>query len=388
MRQVLLPIWNAWYFFTLYANAAGTTGAGAHRLDRRARPLHPGQDPRPRRRRHRGDGRLRPVRRLRRGARASSTRSPTGTSAAAASGSGPATHDAIDTLHTVLARARAGSPRRCCRSSTEAIYRGLTGERSVHLTDWPDAADAARRRRPGRGDGPRSATCARRRCRCARPTAGGCASRWRRSPSPRPTPRPLAPFVDLIADEVNVKDVELTDDVAAVAALRCCRSCPRRSARASAPTSSRSSGRSRPATGPRGRHASSPAASSSRDGEYTLRLVADDDGGQRRAPGDDGVVVLDTDVTPELAAEGLARDLDPPGPAGPPRRRAARQRPHRACAVGLPDPVRRQLAPHAGLDRRRDPRRPRRVEVRRPTAPRSAWVTVRATSGSSGVASA
>ena len=77
VRQVLLPLWNAWYFFTLYANAAeaGTDRRDvAHRLDRRARPLHPGQD-RPSSSttvptaldalRHRG--------RLRRGPRASST---------------------------------------------------------------------------------------------------------------------------------------------------------------------------------------------------------------------------------------------------------------------------------------------------------------------------
>ena len=49
VRQVLLPLWNAWSFLTLYANAAGTIGRGADRRDRRARPLPPGQDPRARR---------------------------------------------------------------------------------------------------------------------------------------------------------------------------------------------------------------------------------------------------------------------------------------------------------------------------------------------------
>ena len=84
--------------------------------------------------------------------------------------------DAIDTLHTVLAvLCRVAAP--LLPLTTEAIYRGLTGERSVHLTDWPDADDAARRRRARRGRWTSSATCARRRCRCARPTAGGCASR-------------------------------------------------------------------------------------------------------------------------------------------------------------------------------------------------------------------
>ena len=69
-RQVLLPLWNAWYFLTLYANAAGVHGECARRcratvLDQRARPLRRRQDARPRRGRHPGDGRLRPVRRLR-----------------------------------------------------------------------------------------------------------------------------------------------------------------------------------------------------------------------------------------------------------------------------------------------------------------------------------
>ena len=53
VRQVLIPLWNAWYFFTLYANAAsGGAGYDARirpRLDRRAGPLHPGQDRRVRR---------------------------------------------------------------------------------------------------------------------------------------------------------------------------------------------------------------------------------------------------------------------------------------------------------------------------------------------------
>ncbi|MBO0871012.1 MAG: hypothetical protein J2P15_20875, partial [Micromonosporaceae bacterium] len=57
-----------------------------------------------------------------------------------------------------------------------------------------------------------------------------------------------------------------------------------------------------------------------REGEYELRLVAADaehsaplraPGGhaQSETPAGEGVVVLDTAVTPELAAEGLARDV-------------------------------------------------------------------------------
>ena len=44
-------------------------------------------------------------------------------------------------------------------------------------------------------------------------------------------------------------------------------------------------------------------------GEYTERLVAADAERTAALPGNAGLVVLDTVVTPELAAEGLARDL-------------------------------------------------------------------------------
>ena len=48
VRQVLIPLWNAWYFFTLYANvASGGAGYDAKintESTGRAGPLHPGQD--------------------------------------------------------------------------------------------------------------------------------------------------------------------------------------------------------------------------------------------------------------------------------------------------------------------------------------------------------
>ena len=48
-RQILLPLWNVWYFLTLYANAAGVHGERPRRcrapvLDERARPLRRRQD--------------------------------------------------------------------------------------------------------------------------------------------------------------------------------------------------------------------------------------------------------------------------------------------------------------------------------------------------------
>src|SRR5690606_6154477 len=45
------------------------------------------------------------------------------------------------------------------------------------------------------------------------------------------------------------------------------------------------------------------------EGEYTRRLVSKDPGAAMELPGGSGLVVLDTRVTPELAAEGVARDL-------------------------------------------------------------------------------
>ncbi|HEX9968838.1 MAG TPA: DUF5915 domain-containing protein, partial [Acidimicrobiales bacterium] len=45
------------------------------------------------------------------------------------------------------------------------------------------------------------------------------------------------------------------------------------------------------------------------DDEYSLRLVPVDEATARALPGERGLVVLDTAVTPELEAEGLARDV-------------------------------------------------------------------------------
>ena len=62
VRQVLLPLWNA---YTLPRAVRAEEGHLAHRLDPCAGPLHPGQAGRAARRPHRVAGRLRHLRRLR-----------------------------------------------------------------------------------------------------------------------------------------------------------------------------------------------------------------------------------------------------------------------------------------------------------------------------------
>ena len=60
--------------------------------------------------------------------------------------------DAFDTLYTVLETVcRVTAP--LLPLTTEEVWRGLTGGRSVHLADWPLAAELPGRRRARRRDG-------------------------------------------------------------------------------------------------------------------------------------------------------------------------------------------------------------------------------------------
>ncbi|MDH3683491.1 MAG: isoleucine--tRNA ligase [Acidimicrobiia bacterium] len=119
----------------------------------------------------------------------------------------------------------------------------------------------------------------------------------------------IEPFVDLLADEINVKAVAITDDVGSYGAFRL-----------------RPNGRVLgPKLGPDVQEVIKAAKagewSANDDGTVTVAgrtLQADEfelgldplEGVTATAlPGNDAVVVLDTDVSPELEAEGLARDL-------------------------------------------------------------------------------
>jgi len=123
-----------------------------------------------------------------------------------------------------------------------------------------------------------------------------------------PNSAELSGFVDLIADEVNVKTVELTDDVGAVASS-VLQVVP-------AALGPRLGGRTQQVikavkAGDWARDGDTIVAGGIplEPGEYTLKLIATADGASAALPDGRGVVVLDCTLTPELEAEGLARDL-------------------------------------------------------------------------------
>ncbi len=305
VRQVILPLWNSWSFLTLYANAAGHTSRwrtdSTNQLDRYVlAKLHDhvaemtaelDQEDffdacaslrsfldvltnwyirRSRDRFWQGDV------------------------------------DAFDTLHTVLeVVCRTAAP--LLPLVTEAIYRDLTGARSVHLADWPDASDLpADDALAGAMDAVRDVCSA---------TLSVRKREGRRVRQPlatlvvaAPGAPELAPFADVIADEVNVKAVELTSDVAAHAA----------------PVLQVLPAVAGPRLGPDVQKAIRAVKSGDwrqvgddvvaggvtlLPGEFTMRLVPADEHASAALTGNDGVVVLDLDLTDELEVEGLARDL-------------------------------------------------------------------------------
>jgi isoleucyl-tRNA synthetase len=119
----------------------------------------------------------------------------------------------------------------------------------------------------------------------------------------------LVGFADLIKDEVNVKDVELTTDLAAHGTFEITVN-----ARAAGPRLGKDVQRVIKAV-KAGQWTTSPSGAVVADGiellpsEYDRKLVSKDAGAAVELPGSSGIVSLDTAVTPELEAEGLARDL-------------------------------------------------------------------------------
>lgn len=119
--------------------------------------------------------------------------------------------DAYDTLYTVLVTVcRMTAP--LLPFTSEYIYRNLTGERSVHLSDWPDAGDLLLDERILS-----SMDIVRRVC-----SLGHSIRHQNRIRVRQPLPevvlagadsRRAGQYTDIIRDELNVKKVTFTDDV-------------------------------------------------------------------------------------------------------------------------------------------------------------------------------
>ncbi len=121
-------------------------------------------------------------------------------------------------------------------------------------------------------------------------------------------PERLAPFTDLIADELNVKVVELTDDIPAYGRFELTVNAkvagPRLGKAVQAAIKAVKSGEG--VVNADGTLTAGPAVL--RPEEYSSRLVAADPEYTAPLPGGVGLVVLDAALTPELEAEGWAKD--------------------------------------------------------------------------------
>ena len=214
--------------------------------------------------------------------------------------------DAIDTLHTVLeVTARLAAP--LLPMTTEIIWRGITGERSVHLSDWPAAGQLP-------ADTALVEAMDQVREVCSVASSLRKAKKLRvRLPLPKLTvavenPERLAPFTDLIADELNVKTVELTDDIDRYGRFELTVNArvagPRLGKDVQAAIKAVKTGEG--VVNADGTLTAGPAVL--QPGEYSSRLVAANPEYTAPLPGGAGLVVLDATLTPELEAEGWAKD--------------------------------------------------------------------------------
>jgi isoleucyl-tRNA synthetase len=316
VRQFLLPLWNTYYFFSLYANAAGYEAKISYDsqdvLDRyllaKTRDLVESVEVDMNKYdSYSAAARLRDFADVltnwyvRRSRDRFWEGSPEG----------------FDTLYTVLEIVcRVAAP--LLPMVAEEVWRGLTGGRSVHLQNWPDASLLPKtetlvtamdqvREVSSVALSLRKASFLRVRLPLNKLTVVTASS------------ADLKPFAEIIADELNLKSVELVelslDSASEFGVIK------RLSVNARA-------------AGPRlGKNVQSVIQAAKagdwsqvdgrviaggvelEEGEYDLDLVADVAGGVDDAPtdligilGGGGFVILDGKVTEELAAEGVARD--------------------------------------------------------------------------------
>ncbi len=323
VRQVIIPLWNTWYFFSLYANAmeggydATFRADSTDVLDRYVLAKT----------RHYVAAMTEQLDNYEVANACDSTRAFLDVLTNwyvrrsrerfwATGGASPAVaREAFDTLATVLeVLCRVMAP--LLPLTTEEIWRGITGGRSVHLTDWPEVEALP-------ADEALVAAMDQVRDVCSAASALRKAGQLRtRLPLQRltvvvPESARLERLTDIVASEVNVREVVLVDaDDPAAEQFGVTRRLTV-NARAAGPRLGRDV-----QTAIRGsksgdwsvRDDGTVAAGGLEllEGEFTLETVAGDREGASTATGmlaGGGFVVLETAVTPELAAEGLARDV-------------------------------------------------------------------------------
>ncbi len=330
VRQVLIPLWNSWYFFSLYANAfrAGQGYAARWRTDS-ADPLdryllaklrqlvESVQDELDRQEIAAACDSVRAFTDVLTNWYIRRSRERFWDTGAGESGGSSDAIDAFDTLYTTLeVLCRVAAP--LLPLTTEEIWRGLTGERSVHLTDWPDASALP-------ADPDLVARMDEVRAICSTASSLRKAEKLRvRLPLKdltvvAPDADGLAGFTGIIRDEVNVKKVTFVDVTQAHQSDFGITQRLTVNARAAGPrlgkdvqTVIRGSKSGDWHVGDDGVVVC--AGLPLIEGEYALETVIDEAGeGQdshatAMLPGG-GFVVLDTQVTPALELEGTARDL-------------------------------------------------------------------------------
>jgi isoleucyl-tRNA synthetase len=331
---VLIPLWNCWYFFALYSNVANVAGEGGYDAQRTTASEHPMDRYLLAKTRQYVEESTRQlddyevanacdttqrfldvlsnwyIRRSRERFWAADSSSVEDTSSVEPV---ETTTQAFDTLFTVLETVcRVVAP--LLPLTAEEIWRGLTGGRSVHLTDWPSADDL-----PEDAELVAAMDQVRDVCSAGSALRKGASLRNRLPLSSLTVvvsgAERLKGFEEIVADELNVRSVRLLAADHPDAAAYDVSQRLTVNARAAGPrlgadvqTAIRASKSGDWTVSDAG--VVTAGGLVLEDGEYALETVAS--GGEGSATGllpGGGFVVLDTAVTPELEAEGVARDL-------------------------------------------------------------------------------
>ncbi|WP_334151958.1 isoleucine--tRNA ligase [Microbacterium sp.] len=326
VREFLLPLWNSWYFFATYANAS--TGSATQNVGYEAEWRTDSTDVLDRYILARLGDLVSEVRadlegldsttasaRLRDFAevltnwyiRRSRDRFWVGVT------DDPKSREAFDTLYTVLETlTRVAAP--LVPLISERVWQGLTGGRSVHLTDWPDAtqfpaADEIRdamdavRELSSVGNALRKKEKLRVRLPLARLTVVS------------PLAASLGQFEDILREELNVKTVELVAQQDSTAAAYGITHRLSVNARAAGPRLGKNvqtvikAAKAGDWSETDGVVTAGGIALEPAEYDLALETTGRPEGEALAIVPSGGFVLLDTSMTPELEAEGLARDV-------------------------------------------------------------------------------